>query len=70
MGLMGVVEEDEVQKAVRQAIEENPEAVNDYYNGQKKALNFLVGQVMKLTRGKADPSNTNQLIRDELETRV
>jgi aspartyl-tRNA(Asn)/glutamyl-tRNA(Gln) amidotransferase subunit B len=70
MGLLGVVEEDEVQKAVRQAIEENPEAVNDYYNGQKKALNFLVGQVMKLTRGKADPSHTNQLIRDELETRV
>jgi len=70
MGLMGVVEEDEVQRAVRQAIENNPEAVKDYYNGQKKALNFLVGQVMKLTRGKADPSHTNQLIRDELEARA
>jgi aspartyl-tRNA(Asn)/glutamyl-tRNA(Gln) amidotransferase subunit B len=67
MGLLGVVEEDEVQSAVRQVIEENPEAVNDYYNGQKKALNFLVGQVMKLTRGKADPTHTNQLIRDELK---
>lgn len=70
IGLMGVVEEDEVQRAVRQAIENNPEAVKDYYNGQKKALNFLVGQVMKLTRGKADPSHTNQLIRDELEARA
>lgn len=70
MGLLGVVEEDEVLKAVKQALEENPEAVKDYYNGQRKALNFLVGQVMKLTRGKADPSHTNQLIRDELEDRA
>jgi aspartyl-tRNA(Asn)/glutamyl-tRNA(Gln) amidotransferase subunit B len=69
MGLLGVVEEDEVLKAVKKAIENNPEAVKDYYNGQKKALNFLVGQVMKLTRGKADPSHTNQLMRDELEAR-
>jgi aspartyl-tRNA(Asn)/glutamyl-tRNA(Gln) amidotransferase subunit B len=70
MGLWGVVEEDEVLKAVKKAIENNPEAVEDYYNGQKKALNFLVGQVMKLTRGKADPSHTNQLMRDELEARA
>lgn len=70
MGLLGVVEEDEVHRAVKQVIEENPEAVKDYYNGQKKALNFLVGQIMKLTRGKADPSHTNQLIRDELEART
>ena len=70
MGLLGVVEEDEVQMAVKQAIEKNPEAVKDYYNGQKKALNFLVGQVMKITRGKADPSNANQLMRKELESRA
>ncbi len=69
MGLLGVVEEDEVQMAVKQAIEKNPEAVKDYYNGQKKALNFLVGQVMKQTRGKADPAHANQLMRDELESR-
>ena len=70
MGLLGVVEVDEVKRAVKQVLKENPEAVNDYYKGQKKALNYLVGQVMKLTRGKADPSHTNQLIRDELEARA
>ena len=69
MGLLGVVEVDEVKRAVKQVLKENPEAVNDYYKGQKKALNYLVGQVMKLTRGKADPSHTNQLIRDELEVK-
>lgn len=51
MGLIGVVEEDVVQKAVKQSIEENPEAVSDYYQGKKKALNFLMGQVMRITRG-------------------
>ena len=44
--------------AVKQAIEENPKAVNDYLEGQKSSLNFLVGQVMRLTRGKADPGET------------
>ena len=40
---------------VKQAIDENPKAVKDYNDGQKASLNFLVGQVMRLTRGKADP---------------
>ncbi|MEG3225417.1 MAG: glutaminyl-tRNA synthase (glutamine-hydrolyzing) subunit B [Methanobacteriales archaeon Met13] len=66
MGLVGVVEEDEVLKAVKQVIEENPVAVSDYYNGNKKSLNFLVGQVMRLTRGKADPAHANKIIKEEL----
>ncbi|HMK54999.1 MAG TPA: Asp-tRNA(Asn)/Glu-tRNA(Gln) amidotransferase GatCAB subunit B, partial [Methanobacteriaceae archaeon] len=66
MGLVGVVEEDQVLVAVKQAIEENPDAVSDYYSGQKKSLNFLVGQVMRLTRGKADPANANKIMKEEL----
>lgn len=66
MGLIGVVEEDVVQKAVKQSIEENPEAVSDYYQGKKKALNFLMGQVMRITRGKADPGETCKLLEEEL----
>jgi aspartyl-tRNA(Asn)/glutamyl-tRNA(Gln) amidotransferase subunit B len=66
LGLIGLVEDDAVLQAVHQAIEENPEAVSDYYEGKKKAMNFLIGQVMRLTRGKADPSKTNQLVEQEL----
>ena len=67
MGLLGVVNEDEVMAAVKQAIEENPKAVDDYLAGQKASLNFLVGQVMRITRGKADPGETVKLLRENIE---
>jgi aspartyl-tRNA(Asn)/glutamyl-tRNA(Gln) amidotransferase subunit B len=67
LGLIGVVEEDVVQKAVKQSIDENPEAVSDYYAGKKKALNFLMGQVMRITRGKADPGEIVKLLQEELD---
>jgi aspartyl-tRNA(Asn)/glutamyl-tRNA(Gln) amidotransferase subunit B len=67
MGLIGVVEEDVVLQAVKKSIEENPEAVSDYYQGKKKALNFLMGQVMRITRGKADPTETGKLLEKELK---
>ena len=67
LGLLGVVKDDEVLAAVKQAIEENPKAVNDYLEGQKASLNFLVGQVMRLTRGKADPGETVKMLKEEIE---
>ncbi len=66
LGLIGVVEEDAVLAAAKQAIEENPKAVEDYNNGQKNSINFLVGQVMRLTRGKADPGETVKIIKELL----
>ena len=57
---------EQITMAVTQAIEENPQAVDDYHSGKKGALNFLVGQVMKKTRGRADPTLTNRLIREQL----
>ncbi len=68
MGLTGVVDEDIVLKAVKQAVKENPDAVTDYYDGKKNAMNFLIGQVMRLTRGKADPGETHKLLEAELKT--
>ncbi len=67
MGLTGVVEEDIVLKAVKKVVKENPEAVSDYYEGKKNAMNFLIGQVMRITRGKADPTETHKLLEDELK---
>ena len=67
MGLTGVVDENIVLKAVKQAIKENPDAVTDYYEGKKNAMNFLIGQVMRLTRGKADPGETYKLLESELK---
>ncbi|MDI9646280.1 MAG: Asp-tRNA(Asn)/Glu-tRNA(Gln) amidotransferase subunit GatB [Archaeoglobales archaeon] len=50
----------------KEAIEENPKAVQDYFAGKKQALNFLVGQVMKKTRGRADPADTAKILEEML----
>ena len=49
-----------------EAIDENPDAVDDYHSGEDGALNFLVGQVMQKSQGSADPGSVNQLLREEL----
>jgi len=53
--------------AVAQAIEDNPKAVDDYRNGKDGAAGFLVGQVMKITKGQAKPDLVNRLVKDGLE---
>ncbi len=62
MGLIGIIKEDEIINAAQQAIKENPEAVEDYNQGKKAAMNFLVGQVMRITRGKAEPEHTVKIL--------
>jgi aspartyl-tRNA(Asn)/glutamyl-tRNA(Gln) amidotransferase subunit B len=66
MGLIGVSDLESIIKAVKQAIDENPQAVSDYHEGKKEAVNFLMGQVMRLTRGKADPEETSKFLREAL----
>ena len=47
-------------------IEENPQSVEDFKNGKTKALAYLIGQIMKLTNGKASPSIVNELLRKKI----
>jgi aspartyl-tRNA(Asn)/glutamyl-tRNA(Gln) amidotransferase subunit B len=58
---------DEIEQAVEAAIDENPDAVEDYHSGEGGAINFLVGQVMQKTGGSADPGDVNQLLREALD---
>ncbi|MCL2687309.1 MAG: Asp-tRNA(Asn)/Glu-tRNA(Gln) amidotransferase subunit GatB [Methanobrevibacter sp.] len=67
LGLIGVVDTDEVLNAVKEAIKNNPDAVEDYKEGKGASLNFLVGQVMKVTRGKADPGETVKILKNCLD---
>ncbi|MBI5065205.1 Asp-tRNA(Asn)/Glu-tRNA(Gln) amidotransferase subunit GatB [Candidatus Woesearchaeota archaeon] len=53
----------EIEDFCKQAIKENPKALQDYKNGEEKALQYLIGQVMKLTKGKASPEVVNRMIR-------
>ncbi len=66
-GLFAIPRE-EVEKLCREAIENNPKAVEDYYSGKKQALNYLVGQVMKATRGRADPGETAKIMKQILDS--
>lgn len=57
---------EEVERYVDQVISENPQSVADYKAGREKAFAFLVGQVMKLSRGKASPQLVNDLIKKKI----
>ncbi|RBQ22863.1 Aspartyl/glutamyl-tRNA(Asn/Gln) amidotransferase subunit B [Candidatus Methanobinarius endosymbioticus] len=67
LGLIGVVEKDEVLDTAKKTISENEAAVSDYKKGKETSLNFLVGQVMKLTRGKADPGETVKILKELID---
>ena len=61
-GLEAVSDVSELEKFCREAIKENPKAVEDYKKGETKALNFIVGKIMQKTRGKATPKEVNDIL--------
>ncbi len=58
-----------ITAAIHEALNENPRAIEDYRAGKNGAVNFLVGQVMKKTKGKADPGELNALLMAALKER-
>ncbi len=66
-GYSQISDTSSVEPSVREALDANPRAVADYLGGKESAAKFLVGQVMKLTRGQAKPELVNQLVTDSLE---
>ncbi|ACL68995.1 Asp-tRNA(Asn)/Glu-tRNA(Gln) amidotransferase subunit GatB [Halothermothrix orenii] len=65
-GLKQISDEGQLEGIVEKVIEENPEAVEDIRGGKGKAIGYLVGQVMKETRGKANPQLVNKLLREKI----
>ena len=66
-GLTQITDEDEISSIISKLLEENPKEVERYRGGDTKLLGFFVGQVMKATRGKADPAIVNGMLRKSLE---
>lgn len=64
--LIQVSDESAILEIVRKVLADNPQAVQDVQNGEQKAIGFLVGQVMKASKGAANPSLATQLIQKEL----
>jgi len=69
-GLLQISDVGELVTIVEKVIDANPGPVADYHAGKERALGFLVGQVMKETRGRANPQETNRILREELDKRA
>jgi len=65
-GLVKITDVEEIKKLVKEVIEENPEAVEDFKKGKGNAIQFLIGQIMKKTKGRADPSISQNILKEYL----
>ena len=67
-GLKQVSDTSEIESIIDRVITGNQQSVNDFRNGKEKALGFLVGQVMKESRGKANPQIVNEILIKKLNS--
>ena len=65
-GLSQISDTGELERTIYNILSENPQAVADFKAGKETALKFLVGQLMRATKGRANPQIANQLIRKKL----
>ncbi len=66
-GLSQISDDSALEEIAEQIVEQNPKPVQDYRDGKKKAMGFLVGQMMKATKGQANPKKANEILREVLE---
>jgi aspartyl-tRNA(Asn)/glutamyl-tRNA(Gln) amidotransferase subunit B len=67
LGLQQISDEGQLIPIIQQVIIDNPDPVEQFKQGKEKTIKFLVGQVMRTTRGKADPQLTEQLLREQMQ---
>ena len=66
-GLVQVANTDELKSWIAAAMERFPDKVAEYRSGKKGILGLFMGEVMRLSDGKADPKKTNQMLREALD---
>ena len=66
-GIVQITDEDKLFEVVDKVIKENPGSVNDFNKGREKALNYLVGQVMRYTKGRAKPDFVFKAIKQRIK---
>jgi aspartyl-tRNA(Asn)/glutamyl-tRNA(Gln) amidotransferase subunit B len=66
-GWVQILDKGEIERAIEKAIKGNPKLVEDYRNGKEKLFGFFVGEVMKETKGKANPKLVNELLKEKLK---
>ncbi|MDQ0219826.1 Asp-tRNA(Asn)/Glu-tRNA(Gln) amidotransferase subunit GatB [Peribacillus cavernae] len=68
-GLVQISDEGALKKIVGEALDNNPQSIDDFKNGKQKAIGFLVGQIMKATKGQANPPLVNKILLEEIQKR-
>ena len=66
-GLKQVTDSSEIEKIINQVLEQNQSQLEQYKSGKGKLFGFFVGQVMKASRGKANPEQVNKLLEERLK---
>ena len=69
-GLQQVTNTDELANMIKEVLDENTQAIEDFKAGKGRAVGFLVGQVMKKSKGQANPGLVNQILQEELKKRI
>lgn len=68
-GLVQISDEGVLLKFINDALDANPQSIEDFKNGKSKATGFLVGQIMKASKGQANPAVLNKLLLEEIKKR-
>jgi len=68
-GLIQISDQGELEKIVIETLDSNPQSIEDFKNGKDRAIGFLVGQIMKATKGKANPQLVNKLLMEKTKER-
>ena len=68
-GMKQIGDTDTINKMIQEVLEEQPDSIEQYKNGRTNIVDFLVGQVMKKTRGQANPAMTRSMMIEEIEKR-
>jgi aspartyl-tRNA(Asn)/glutamyl-tRNA(Gln) amidotransferase subunit B len=66
-GLVQITDDNEIENIVNQVMEKNPSQVKDYLGGKDQLMGYFVGQVMKETKGKANPKKVNDILKKKLK---
>lgn len=68
-GLVQVSDTGQLTAWVNEALDNNPQSIEDYKNGKDRAIGFLVGQIMKASKGQANPQMINKMLLEEIAKR-
>ena len=67
MNIMQITDVETLREFVLETLKNNSESIKDYKEGKDRAFGFLIGQIMKLSKGQANPKIINELLTEELD---